>query len=284
MASAEAASSKPFGDSWLREWIEAQRQLIGRWQATPPAEPAAVGKEWDGWWRGVGERVNEPVRDAVDKLREAGNAYFAGLAQFTARAKSDSSTPGAEGATGPFASAAHWWAKAPAIGIARESVMLVQAVTEAQAECERLGSELNQVFASIQQDALDLLERRASERVHAAKPVRSYRELYDLWVECGEEIYARAARADSFTALQAKVSNAAMRLRAAEQRLAEQSLRYLDLPTRAELNSVHRRLQEMRAELERLRTPAAAAKKKAPKTAKRTPAKKKASSARRKRK
>jgi hypothetical protein len=283
MASAEAAS-----DSWLREWIEAQRQLIGRWQATPPTEPAAVGKEWDGWWRGVGERVNEPVRDAIDKLREAGNAYFAGLGQFTARAKSESATSGAEGAAGPFASAAHWWAKVPAIGLARESVVLVQAVADAQAECERVAGELNQVFANIQRDALDLLERRASERAHAAKPVQSYREVYDLWVECGEEIYARVARSDSFTALQAKLSNAAMRLRAAEQKLAEQALRHLDLPTRAELNGVHRRLQEMRIELERLRAPATrpSTEKKASsarKPAKRTPAKK-ASSARRKRK
>lgn len=249
MASAEASS-----DSWLREWIDAQRRLIGRWQATPPSEPAALAKEWDGWWRGVGERVNEPVRDAVDKLREAGNAYFAGLSQFAAHAKTD-------GAAGPFASAAHWWAKVPAIGIARESIALARAVTETQAECERLGGELNQVFAGIQRDALDLLERRVSERLHASKPIGSYRELHDLWVECGEEIYARVARSDSFSTLQAKFGNAAMRLRAAEQRLAEQALRQLDLPTRAELNGVHRRLQEMRAEIERLRAPAAPAKK-----------------------
>src|SRR5262249_19774155 len=130
---------------------------------------------------------------------------------------------------------------------------------------ERLAGELNQVFATIQRDALDLVERRASERLHAANPLQSYREVYDLWIECGEEIYAQVARRDSFTTLQAKFGNAAMRLRAAEQRLAEQALRQLDLPTRAELNGVHRRLQEMRAELERLRAPAVPPKKSAPK-------------------
>jgi class III poly(R)-hydroxyalkanoic acid synthase PhaE subunit len=207
----------------------------------------------------------EASNEAIEKLREAGKAYFAGLGQF-------GSKDGA--AATPFAHIAQWWAKVPAIGIARESVALVRAVTEAQAECERVGGELHQVFMNVQREALDLLERRASERVHAAKPLASYREVCDLWVECGEEIYAQVARSESFSTLQAKFGNAAMRLRAAEQRLAEQALRRLDLPTRAELNSVHRRLQEMRTELERLRAGAAPAKpsarKAAPKRAKAT--------------
>jgi class III poly(R)-hydroxyalkanoic acid synthase PhaE subunit len=101
----------------------------------------------------------------------------------------------------------------------------------------------------VQTEALNLLERRVRER-QAAQAMTGFRELYDLWVECGEQVYAQVAHSEVYCRLQAQLGNAAMQLRARQQKLIEHALKQFDLPTRSELNSVHRQL---RAQAQRLR-------------------------------
>jgi class III poly(R)-hydroxyalkanoic acid synthase PhaE subunit len=85
-----------------------------------------------------------------------------------------------------------------------------------------------------------------------AKPeqgINNYRELYDLWVECGEKVYAQVAHSEAYAKLQAQVGNAAIKLRAKQQAVIERGLKYFDLPTRAELNTVHKQMRELRERL-----------------------------------
>jgi polyhydroxyalkanoate synthesis regulator phasin len=71
-------------------------------------------------------------------------------------------------------------------------------------------------------------------------------------VECGERAFASQARGEVFGLLQGELVNAGTRVRIAQQTIAENFLKSLDLPTRAELNSVHKRLKEMRERIEQL--------------------------------
>ena len=77
----------------------------------------------------------------------------------------------------------------------------------------------------------------------ANKPIGEWRELYDLWVECGEQVFAQVAHSEAYGKLQAELGNAAMRLRAQQQTIFEYALRQFDLPTRSELNTVHRQVR-----------------------------------------
>ena len=76
--------------------------------------------------------------------------------------------------------------------------------------------------------------------------------LYNLWIESGEQAFAQHARGDIFGRLQGELVNAGVQVRIAQQTIADSFLKSLDLPTRAELNSVHKRLQEMRERIEQL--------------------------------
>jgi class III poly(R)-hydroxyalkanoic acid synthase PhaE subunit len=87
------------------------------------------------------------------------------------------------------------------------------------------------------------------EREQAGQPVGDFRALYDLWVECGEHVYAEVAHSDAYSRLQAELGNATMRLRSRQQAVIEQALKQFDLPTRTELNTVHLQLRELRAKL-----------------------------------
>ncbi|HEY4366428.1 MAG TPA: poly(R)-hydroxyalkanoic acid synthase subunit PhaE [Steroidobacteraceae bacterium] len=144
-------------------------------------------------------------------------------------------------------------ARLPPIGIAREHSETWRELLAAQAECQRLEQELRAVLAGVQADALDLLRERLHEREQQQRPLTQYRELYDLWVECGEQVYAKVAHSAAYAKLQAELGNAAMRVRTHQQKVLEQSLKQFDLPTRSELNTVHRQLREQREQLRELR-------------------------------
>jgi hypothetical protein len=135
------------------------------------------------------------------------------------------------------------------LGWAREHEQDWRDLAVAQAEYRKLESELLGKLFAVQTAALDRLERAVRERAAEARPFKEIRELYDRWIECGEEAYAEMARSDEYCRLQAAVGNAGIRLRAQQQRIVERGLKQLDLPTRAELNSVHRELRELRERL-----------------------------------
>ena len=149
-------------------------------------------------------------------------------------------------------------ARLPPIGIAREHSETWRELLAAQAESQRLEQELRAVLARVQADALELVTERLREREEQQRPITRYRELYDLWVECGEQVYAKVAHSAAYGKLQAEFGNAAMRVRSHQQKVLEQGLKQFDLPTRSELNTVHRQLREQREQLRELREQMAA--------------------------
>ena len=141
----------------------------------------------------------------------------------------------------------------PPIGLAREQTEAWRELAAAHAECRRMEHELRSVLAKVQLDALDLLERRLLER-DPKHPIASFRELYDLWVECGEQVYGKLAHSAAYSKLQAELGNASMRLRSRVQAVLEHGLKQFDLPTRSELNTLHRQVRELRLQVEQLQT------------------------------
>jgi class III poly(R)-hydroxyalkanoic acid synthase PhaE subunit len=139
----------------------------------------------------------------------------------------------------------------PPIGLAREQTEAWRELAAAHAHCQQIENELRGVLLQVQFDALDLLSERVRKR-GAADSIDSFRALYDLWVECGEQAYSKLAHSEAYSKLQAELGNATMRLRARMQTVIEHGLKQFDLPTRSELNSLHRQVRELRVQLERL--------------------------------
>lgn len=137
------------------------------------------------------------------------------------------------------------------LGWAREQQQEWRDLAVAQAEYRRLESELLGRLFGVQTEALDRLERVLRARASENRPLEHMRELYDLWVECGEDTYFAMARSDEYCRLQADLGNAAVRFRAQQQKIIERWLKRFDLPTRAELNSVHRELRALKERLSR---------------------------------
>lgn len=209
---------------WAAAWIEQQRAALRK----------SVG---DG---------NQGVEGDQKAQAEPGPAN-----SFDALLKSWRGAWSAAAAAGPtpMAQFSELLERMPAIGPWREHAETWRAVTEAQAQVQKLERELRDVLFRVQNDALDLVQERVRERRSGGAGVQQLRDLHKLWVECGESIFAKVAHSEAYCKLQADFTNATLRLRAGRQKIIEQWLKQFDLPTRAELNTVHRQLREQKDKL-----------------------------------
>ena len=209
---------------WIHAWVEQQREQLRR---AGRAGDQSTDKASSG------DAMHEMHMKWGMHWLEAGRSYL--------QAWVGAASAG-EGATRQFADLL---AQMPAMGLAREPAEIWRELMAAQAECQALEQEVRAVWINVQSEALGLVEKTLRER-NPDRAVENYRELYDLWVECGEKVFAQVAHSESYAKLQAQVGNAAIKLRAKQQAVIERNLKYFDLPTRAELNTVHKQMRELR--------------------------------------
>lgn len=211
----------------------------------------------------------QEVRDLAEKWQALGQSYLSGLDQYTQQPGASAGQAGAQfkvgqellntwrgawTAAGDAQQAAvdrfaEVLARLPAIGPVREHTETWRELAAAQAECQRLEQELRTVLLGVQSDALNLLQQRVRERDQKNEPLASYRDFYNLWVECAELVYSKVVHSDTYCKLQGELGNASMRLRSHQQKVIERGLKQFDLPTRSELNTVHRQLREQKQQL-----------------------------------
>ncbi len=245
-----SSTGGPAGD-WVHAWIEGQKTAFAKWSGE--RQPAGVP--------GI-KSISELFAPA---LAAAQSALGAGAAR--GMPGSLGLLWGGQGAAATGAATGTWGI--PGVGPLREQQAAAQAMASALADVERLSLEMAGTLARIHADTLDLLARRAAEQANQGKPVEDVKALYDLWIDCGEVTYAKVAHSDAYCRLQADLCNSGVRFQAAERQQMERWLKLLDLPTRAEVNTLNLRIRDLQRRLESAmaRTPTA------PKASLRKPAK-----------
>lgn len=198
-----------------------QQQFAGLWAATPFGAPAGMGMPGAGW-PGAGGFAGMP-----------GMSGFPGMGGF----------PGAGAMPGAFAM--------PALGPTREQQeswqrLMQLAARSAQAQMQ-VGTQWNDIIGR----SLRELAERVTPRLKGGAAPATLKEIYDLWVDSAESVYAQAARSAAFVQAQAELTNATSQLRTAQRELLEEWAKQFDLPTRAELNSIHQQLRDLKAALHR---------------------------------
>lgn len=262
--------------AWAEQWIAQQRALLEQLSVTERAANDAAAADGVATGAAAKDAAAAGTADAQSKSwSDLGIAWLRGIAQ--------SLQPAGQGGAGTFPPAASeafetwraaWstslanaaapggWSdmvnRTPPLGLFREQTEAWRAVAAAQADCQRLEQEFAAVMRRVQADALNLLEQRIQGRHEQGSPVQGFRELYDLWVECSEEVFRTVAHSPAYGHLQGEIGNATLRLRARIQKVIEQGLRQFDLPTRSEINSVHQQLRQLRQQLGELQQAAAA--------------------------
>jgi len=110
---------------------------------------------------------------------------------------------------------------------------------------QRAATRMNELLAAIAADAIDRLIAALAAPADPGTPVTSLRQLHDLWIECGERAYATAAHGEEFAAAQSELLAAMVEMRFEQRRQIEEWAHAFNLPTRSEIDAIHKRLHEL---------------------------------------
>ena len=143
--------------------------------------------------------------------------------------------------------------KSPALGQWREHQQQLQNITQLLIEFQEADQVYKLAFAQMGIRSIEALRQRLSNISSDEDKVSTVREFYDLWVDVNEEIYSEFAMTDEYQVIHGDFVNALMALRKETNALTEKLYKAVNLPTRSELNTINKRLQEQRRENIQLR-------------------------------
>jgi polyhydroxyalkanoate synthase subunit PhaE len=159
------------------------------------------------------------------------------------------------GSLGPMIAAGREEAMAaintPAFGLQREKQEHKQKSLRAWVAYQEANQRYNALILKSSQRSFSILEDKLVERSEPGRQMDSVRAFYDLWVDSAEEAYAEIAMTDEFRKVYGEVVDAQSRVRSQLQQDVERIGVDLGMPTRSELNSVHKLLHELRRDLRR---------------------------------
>jgi len=150
------------------------------------------------------------------------------------------------GGAGAFASILS--SDAPALGLTREHQERAQRAADAVRRMTDAQQRLTRLWSDTLREAAAAYSRRLATPA-APQNAEELNRLYDAWIDCAEEAYARTAHSDAFCDALADYVNAGSDWRRESSAGVEQWAKLLDLPTRNELNTLAQRLRTVEQEL-----------------------------------
>ncbi len=141
----------------------------------------------------------------------------------------------------------------PAFGLAREHQEQSQALSRAWLQYSQDSARYQALVARVGREAAERVQEKLAEHEEPGRQIDSMRGLYNLWVDAAEEAWADIAMSDEYREVYAAMINAQMRVRQLVQKQVAEAGSQLGMPTREEVDSLGRRLQELRRDLADLR-------------------------------
>jgi class III poly(R)-hydroxyalkanoic acid synthase PhaE subunit len=140
----------------------------------------------------------------------------------------------------------------PALGLTRQHQESLQRLRHLATQYFEQQGRLTALWGNIIGEGLKTLGERVAAKLSAGEAIDSVKKLYDLWIESAELAYAKAAHSPEYAKAQADIGNTLAKLRTEQREQYEVFTKQLDLPTREELNTVHKRIKELKTEVRRL--------------------------------
>jgi len=207
-------------------------------QRAASAQAAVPGSDWQTAMKALFGNAGQPFAQAFAGIDSAAAQGFAQQWQAWL------ATAGQAGTT-DWRSPPH----IPGFGLHREQQAHQQALIAAMLESAEQQRRYQALILKANAQGLERLQDKLADHVEPGRQLESLKALYDLWVDAAEEAYAEIALSDEFREVYGAMVNAQMRERQLVQEHLEDLCRQLGLPTRSEVDSLGRRLQEVRREL-----------------------------------
>jgi polyhydroxyalkanoate synthase subunit PhaE len=141
---------------------------------------------------------------------------------------------------------------APAIGYGREYQEQYQKFSRLVMEYERAMGQYQAGFGELGQKSLETFQKHLEAAADASGPVNSVRQVYNIWVDACEEVYAEYAMSDAYAKRYGEMVNALMAVKQQGARLVDEWLEAMNMPTRSEIGGLQRRLHDSRNDYRKL--------------------------------
>lgn len=138
----------------------------------------------------------------------------------------------------------------PALGYSRERQEKIQKLAERLVIYGRALKAYKMAFVKNGLASVKALRSRLSK---LDKPIESMRAFYDFWVEVNEDVYSKFAMGDEYQVVYGDLVNSLVAVQQLTGELAEDIYKLMHLPTRTEMDSLTRSLQQGRRENRQLR-------------------------------
>lgn len=143
------------------------------------------------------------------------------------------------------------WLDMPTFGLNREHQERAQALASAWVEYMATQKRYDELMLSSARRTFDILESKLSEREQPGRQIETPRALYDLWIDAAEEAFAEVAMSGEYRSIYGELVNTQMRVRAGINAEIERIGAQFGLPTRTEVDSLARQVQELKRQLRR---------------------------------
>jgi len=273
-----------YWDSWFdqqRKFFGGESQGAGASFAGPQGQWAELLKVWQSAVSGTGQ--NAPDLGAFQQqFTKAGETYLNMMQQFyqgTGQAKTleqmtkewaeslqkffsgavDGKGFSANGFSGfakdPLSAVdpLNFFASFPGIGYTREKQEQLSHLYQQWSEFEAKFREYNNSMGKVGLEAVQKFQAYVANPPQDAAPLTSLKEVYAKWVDICEEIYAKYAMTEEYTTVYGEVVNALMGFKKQQSKMLDDAMDQLNLPTRAEVDSLHERLHALRREVAALK-------------------------------
>lgn len=242
------------GDPAIDRMLAAARQFVGLMQAAIAQAGGGTAKELPSDWArmctqafGTLDPVDNPVAAALRALAGRGAQ---GLETLHAELRETLAPWQRE-----LLAVTRW----PAFGYTREAQQRQQRLAAAWAEYADQLDRYNGLLLEASRKALERLESKLAEHSEPGRQLTSFRALYDAWIDAAEAGYGEVAASAEFRRVYGALVNAQMQVRRRIQQEIERATGSVGMPTRTELDAVHRKLAALQrrvSELEHQRTDA----------------------------
>ncbi len=242
--------------------------------------------EFDLWrqWQALGELMNPSLRsrsaadgvagfapfvDAAERFNGAARTFLDALGTSTAPAAADAARTFSDFLREQFADYHLPWSGAfgaaefaapgsptdsPALGPNREHQQRWQRTAEAWGRMNDAQHRLQRLWSDALREAAAAFAAKSGQMQGTSLGKDALRKLYDTWIECAEEAYARTAHGEAFREALAEYVNAGSDWRKEMRSSIEHWSKQFDLPTRSEINSLNTRIKALETRLRAART------------------------------
>lgn len=141
----------------------------------------------------------------------------------------------------------------PGVGYTRESQEQYQDLARLAMEYQQAMQNYQAAMARVGLDSVERFRARLEDAGRQNQPITSLRAFYDEWVDVCEEVYGEFTLSEEYARVYGEMVNSLMALKRQGTRFMDEAAESLNMPTRREVNTLHRRLQESRRELHQIR-------------------------------